>query len=139
MNVNQQSKKIDMCHFFIFIITLFGSAAHEASAQSAFPSVPPAIQQERDATRREILTIELSAEQAALAAARGKWPADPLAAHRHELNVAALQRELGATSGGAPLRVKVRAVPVVPTDKRRIEDPAPFWDVYRRVTTPSTN
>ena len=133
-----------MRHLPILGIALLGSCVCATAAPVDFPSVSPAVQQERDAGRREILTAELNAEQAALTAARGTKPVDPLKVHEHELNVAALQRELGAAPA---LRVKVRAAPAAPVapvaptalaSAPRIEDPAPFWDVYRRVATSTT-
>ena len=61
-----------------------------------FPRVSAARQQERDGGRRAILMAELASEQQSFgAAAAAHAQLDVL--HRHQANIAALQRELDAT------------------------------------------
>lgn len=70
--------------------------ASKTAAPSDFPRVSAAHQQAMDGGRRAILMAELSQEQQALdAAAAAGAQAEVL--HRHQANIAALQRELRAT------------------------------------------
>lgn len=70
-----------------------GTASRAAPA--GFPHVSAERQRELDGGRRAILQAELSSEQQALAsAAAAKAAAETL--HRHQTNIAALQRELRA-------------------------------------------
>lgn len=103
-----------------------------APAFSAFPTVPPGVQHERDRLRRDILNTELATEQTALAAAR---TADDK--HRHAQNVEALQRELAPLNGTAPLRMIARVAATSAPAPAAAEAPAPFWDTFRRGATPS--
>ncbi|MES2320128.1 MAG: hypothetical protein V4631_21840 [Pseudomonadota bacterium] len=70
--------------------------AAAAATPADFPRVSAARQRERDGGRRAILMAELAGEQQALGtAAAARAQADVL--HRHQANIAALQRELNAT------------------------------------------
>lgn len=72
------------------------AAPRAAGAAAAdFPRVSKERQSELDGGRRSILDNELAAEQQALAAAAARR-AEQSVLHRHQANVAALQRELQA-------------------------------------------
>lgn len=64
-----------------------------ARTTTAFPRVSPQIQRLRDMDRRKILQAELKTEKEALQAAMSKQSAADLV-HRHEMNIAALEREI---------------------------------------------
>jgi hypothetical protein len=127
----------------ILRVLLTGAYLAGAPTWAAFPAVTRAVQQERDGQRREILTAELTAEQAALAEAGAALAAEPTDAnradlHRHTQNIKALQRELAPLRRGtAPsLRVLSREARAPIAAAAPIQQPAAFWDPYRRITTP---
>ena len=127
----------------ILRVILTGACLAGAPAWAGFPAVTRAVQQERDGQRREILSAELTAEQSALAAAGTALAAESTDAHRadlhrHTQNIEALQRELAPLRRGtAPsLRVlasKARGPVATPAP---VQQAAPFWDPYRRITAP---
>lgn len=124
-------------------VILTGAYLAGAPAWADFPAVTRAVQQERDGQRREILTAELTAEQASLAAAGTALAAAPTDAHRadlhrHTQNIEALQRELAPLRRGtAPsLRVLARETRAPIATPAPVQQPAQFWDPYRRITTP---
>lgn len=127
----------------ILRIVLTGTYLAGAPAWAAFPTVTRAVQQELDGQRREILTAEMTAEQAALVEAGAALVAEPTDAHRadahrHTQNIQALQRELAPLRRGtAPsLRVLPREARAPIATPEPVQHPAPFWDPYRRITTP---
>ena len=127
----------------ILRVILAGAYLAGVPAWAAFPAVTRAVQQERDGQRREILTAELTAEQAALAEAGTALAAEPTDAHRadlhrHTQNIEALQRELAPLRRGtAPsLRVLARETRAPIATPAPVQQPPPFWDPYRRITTP---
>lgn len=65
-------------------------------APAAFPRVSSAAQREYDSDRRRILQEELELEKSALNDAIGKGASEDIV-HRHQANVAALERELDRT------------------------------------------
>ncbi|MGV7209604.1 hypothetical protein ACLB1G_17305 [Oxalobacteraceae bacterium A2-2] len=76
--------------------TLGGQAGTRALAAAAsFPVISRAQQSELDGGRRAILEDELRAERQALQAARARQAAADIL-HRHDMNIAALTRELAA-------------------------------------------
>jgi hypothetical protein len=76
--------------------TLGGQAGTRAQAAAAsFPVISRARQSELDGGRRAILEDELQAERQALQAARARRAAAEIL-HRHDMNIAALTRELAA-------------------------------------------
>jgi hypothetical protein len=114
---------------------LFSASAH---AQPPFPSIDAPTQQRRDQERKQILDAELASERQALAAARQELaatqPADKINAlqetvGRHQSNINAIERERAA-AGRAPVMLGgASRLQEEPESK----EPAPFWDVYRRM------
>ena len=117
-----------------------------ARGNEPYPIVDKSVQQARDVDRRAILEAELVAEQHDLGAAREaieKAPSDEARSqvHRHEENIKALQRELARVSKETPVRVTASSAKpnAAVAGKRTAPGPtrAPFWDVYRRSTSPT--
>lgn len=128
-----------MTYLFIVIFVLCGPAcALCAPANAAFPTVTPVAQKARDSLRREIIEAELNSEREVLAAVRKVLPVSPsedqrAELHRHDENVESLKRELARLRGGAVEAVRLAAH----TAPAMAPEPAPFWDVYRRVRAES--
>lgn len=120
-----------------------------------FPAIDPATQKARDDERKTILqdemrdeVLKLNKDKSDLAAAQNaKRPAGEITAlaesvHRHEANVAALNRELLTTGQQAkaaqvPVRLAVVKQQAPTPSKADAGDqpdtaPVPFWDVYHR-------
>jgi hypothetical protein len=117
-------------------IILLCAAPLCALAQGAYPMVDRATQKVRDDERRLILETELEAERAALGKARQALATDPsdehrADEHRHEQNIAALQRELGVKPAPVRLAARVRRVRAAATPPSAA-GPAPDWDPFRR-------
>src|SRR5688572_22784690 len=64
-----------------------------AHTNTAFPRVSSQAQRLRDLDRRKILKAELEIEKGALQAAMSRKAANDIV-HRHEMNIAALEREI---------------------------------------------
>lgn len=122
---------------FIFLLST-GTLC--AQAQSTYPVVSKSEQKAHDDDRRPLLESEFAFEGEGLEKAKAEFIAEPTnermaAVHRHQENIKALQRELGAIGPqaveekrGRPVAKAVRQVAHIVDSKK-----APnFWDPYNR-------
>jgi hypothetical protein len=115
-----------------------------AQAQPTYPVVSKSEQKARDDDRRPLLDSELAFEGEALERAKTEFVTEPTnervaAVHRHQENIEALQRELGAVGlqevdekRERPVAKAVRQVAHAVDSKRTPN----FWDPYNRTPDP---
>lgn len=128
-----------MSHRLVFMF-LLSTATLCAQAQSAYPVVSKSEQKARDDDRRPLLESELSLEKDALAKAKAELVIEPTneriaEVHRHQENINALHREIGAIGPQKmeqkrerPVAKAIRQVAHVVDSKRKPN----FWDPYNR-------
>jgi hypothetical protein len=130
----------------VLIIFLCAEIALTAQAQSSYPVIDHATQEERDEGRRQILEDELQVELKEFAKAEAAMSSNFNAEreadlHRHSENIKALERELASTEQSRSARaarivVKARrpsAATPATSNPRNEHGAAAFWNPYNRV------
>jgi hypothetical protein len=127
-------------HFVCMFLLTFGTI--HAQAQSMYPVVSKSEQRARDDDRRSVLESELAFEREAFVMAKSDFANGPTdaraaAAHRHNENIKALQRELGRIDNQSATANRERPVAKAFRSAGRVADPrktANFWDPYNRAS-----